>query len=255
MNGAIVWVSGATGGLGLGIARNVPFEGCRVINISRRPSADFETVVADLSSYEGWETVRQHFRAEMARFTGERAIFIHNAYDMNSVGLLGTCDPHDYERAVVTNCAAPMVLGEAFLSAARGMPFEAGLVLISSGAAVQLIEGLAAYTGAKIGVEHWVQTVHTEFLNQGETNRWVCAFRPGGIDSPGARRNASLPADQWPFVEVRKEMHKTFLDIDAAGQRIWRGLPPSRDNYLLSVGDPPAEAPVNPYAATIGYVA
>ena len=191
----------------------------------------------------------------MAAFKGQRALFIHNAYDLNTVGLLGTCEPHAYERAVVTNAAAPMVLGEAFLSAAKGRDFEAGLVLVSSGAAVSLIEGLAAYTGAKIGVEHWAQTVQTEFDLHGEKRRWVTAFRPGGIDSPGARRNATLPAEQWPFVEVRREMHKTFLDIDSAGQRFWRGLPPSPGDYLLSAGEPPAAPTANPYGARITYVA
>lgn len=32
----IVWISGATEGVGLGLARTVPYPGARVINLSRR---------------------------------------------------------------------------------------------------------------------------------------------------------------------------------------------------------------------------
>jgi hypothetical protein len=94
-------------------------------------------------------------------------------------------------------------------------------------------------------VEYWAQSVHTELAHLGKLDkRWVVAFRPGGIKSPGARKNEGWTLERWPFVEIRKEMGKNFMDIDTAGKRIWSGLPPKPEDYLLSLSDKPmTEAP------------
>ena len=75
----IVWISGATEGIGLGLARNVPWPDARIINLSRRPHPDYETVTFDLTVPESWERVRESFRRELTGYSG-RALFIHNAF-------------------------------------------------------------------------------------------------------------------------------------------------------------------------------
>lgn len=235
MSKTLVWVSGAVDGLGLGIARNTPFPDARIINISRRQHPDYETVKADLATRDGWAKVRNHFNEELRIFDGDRAIFVHNAYLSDQTGLIGKIDDDTYERGVLVNSASPLILGQAFLTAAQGKSFEAGLVLMSSGATTMPIPGLSTYSAAKAGVEYWAQVVHKELELNPDDNRWVVAYRPGGIDTPGARRNADLPREVWPFVEVRREMHASFMDIDTAGRRFWSGLPPEPGQCLLSL--------------------
>ncbi len=53
----IVWITGATSGIGEALAETVPYEGARVINISRRTHPSLESVRADLSDPRDWDIV------------------------------------------------------------------------------------------------------------------------------------------------------------------------------------------------------
>lgn len=44
MSDTIVWISGATEGIGAGLAATVPWPGARVIDLSRRQHPDLDTV-------------------------------------------------------------------------------------------------------------------------------------------------------------------------------------------------------------------
>ena len=59
MSDTVVWISGATDGIGLGLARTVPYPNARVINLSRRQHPDFETVQFDLTQPETYAAVQQ----------------------------------------------------------------------------------------------------------------------------------------------------------------------------------------------------
>jgi benzil reductase ((S)-benzoin forming) len=130
----IVWISGATEGLGLGLARNVPYPNARIINLSRRQHPDYETVQFDLAEPGTWHVVAEHFQRELRDFKGKRAIFIHNAYMGALQGFVGEADPELCRQAVTANAAAPLILGDAFVRAC-GAGYESGLVMITSAAA------------------------------------------------------------------------------------------------------------------------
>ena len=79
MGDAMVWISGASGGIGQALIRTVPWPGTRVIGISRRPAAGAEHLKADLATPSEWGIVGSSFSRELAGFEGERAVFIHAA--------------------------------------------------------------------------------------------------------------------------------------------------------------------------------
>lgn len=242
MNDSIVWISGATNGLGEGLARHCPIEGARIISISRRRHPSLESVVADLSDPADWNRVREHFQKELSAFKGKRVMFVHNAYYADGTGVLGHVPAEDYQTAVLVNSAAPLVLGEAFLTAAAGKPYEAGLVLLSTSAHLAPMPGLSAYSAAKIGVEYWAEVVKRE-LAAAADNRWVVAVRPGGIATPGSARNGNLPAERFPHGQVRKRMPGgDAVDIDTGAIRFWNALSPRPTQTILSFR-PRREAP------------
>jgi benzil reductase ((S)-benzoin forming) len=76
MGDSIVWITGATQGIGAALARSVPYPDARVINIARRQHPDLETVQADLTDPASWDRIIDHVRSELASFRGERAVFI-----------------------------------------------------------------------------------------------------------------------------------------------------------------------------------
>jgi benzil reductase ((S)-benzoin forming) len=181
----IVWITGATQGLGEALARAVPYPDARVINISRRRHAELETVVADLTDPASWNGVSRHLAEELAVFDGERAIFIHNANYGARSGFVGEIDPVEYRRQVLANGAASLVLGDAFIRACRP-GYESGLVMISSASAKFAMQGMAVYGAAKAGMEQWVRAVRAERKTR-DAGPWVVAVRPGFIVTDSVR--------------------------------------------------------------------
>lgn len=234
----LVWISGATDGLGAGLARTVPYTDARVINLSRRVHPDFETTQFDLTRPETYAAVQDSFARELAIFRGERAIFIHNAYYPIVPGFVSESDPAECAKAIQANAAAPLILGDMFLRAVQPH-YESGLVLLSSAAARHPFEGQAAYCAAKAGVEMWVRVVRRELKRRGR-NTWVVAVRPGFVDTPTTRMNAEQPAHSYPVgpqIERQLETRQGVLTPDQAGRDIWAGLAKARDQSLLLFGE------------------
>ncbi|MDX1385433.1 MAG: SDR family NAD(P)-dependent oxidoreductase, partial [Thermoanaerobaculia bacterium] len=145
MSGHLVLISGASSGLGRALADTVPFRGARLLNLSRRATPGLEHVAADLADPAGWRAAGESFAREVAGFRGERVVFVHSAGTLDPIGPAGEVDPERYRRSVLLNSAAPQILGEAFLRAARATEARCDAVMISSGAARSLYEGWSAY--------------------------------------------------------------------------------------------------------------
>jgi NAD(P)-dependent dehydrogenase (short-subunit alcohol dehydrogenase family) len=206
------------------------------VNIARREAPGVENVLVDLSRPESWRTVREYLHAEIAAFGGERVIFVHNAAALTSgTGWAGSVDPDEFEAHVLLNSAAPLVLGEAFLSAcaAAQHPLDAGLVLLSSTASTSLPVTRAAYGAGKAGVEQWVRAVREERRLRG-SGPWVLAVLPGGMDTPGLRAAAATDEADYPRAKALRETLDNGLmqQPEDVARAIWSVLPPDPD------GDP-----------------
>jgi benzil reductase ((S)-benzoin forming) len=243
MTDNIVWISGATEGLGAGLAATVPYPGARVINLSRRDHPTLETVKFDLADQTSWDAVGQHFRDSLANFTGKRAIFIHNAF-LRGVGYVTEVDREAYRNEFIANALAPLVFGDMFLSAVEE-GYETGLVMISSAGARSPFEGHSAYCAAKAAVEMWVRTVRRELKRRGKKT-WVVAVRPGFVDTPTTRAEAEIPASIYPLgpqIAAQLAAGEGVMTPEEAGRGIWSMLPPSGDESILRQGEMVAASP------------
>jgi benzil reductase ((S)-benzoin forming) len=239
----IVWISGATEGLGEGLAAAVPHENARIINLSRRQHPTLETIRFDLTDPTSWDAVGDHFKETLANFTGKRAIFIHNAFYRGQPGFAGLVDQDIYRKEIIANGMAPMVLGDMFLRAVHpdnvGSTIETGLALISSAGARSPFEGHSAYCASKAGVEMWVRVVRRE-LKRRDLSTWVVAIRPGFIDSPTTRAEAKLSADVYPLgpqIAAQLESGQGVMTPLEGGRGIWAMLPPQTDESVLMQGE------------------
>ena len=70
----IVWITGATSGIGEALARTCPWPDTELISVSRREHPDLETVRFDLTDLESWPRVGVHLTERLATFRGERAV-------------------------------------------------------------------------------------------------------------------------------------------------------------------------------------
>jgi benzil reductase ((S)-benzoin forming) len=241
MGDTIVWISGATSGIGAALARHCPYEGATIVNLSRRPHPDHESVFLDLTDPATWTAVADHFTERMAGFTGRRAIFVHNAFHHHRV-FAGEGEPTAQLAEVMANVAAPLVLGDAFLRAARPAVergVEVGLVQMSSGAAKLAYPALSVYGAGKAAMEQWVRAVRAERAVRG-TGPWLVSVRPGFVDTPSSRRDAQLSADDFPAAPALVEALATgqgVLDADTCAREIWAALPPTGDRSVLWFGE------------------
>ena len=239
MSDTIIWITGASEGIGASLAENCPHKGARIISLSRRKHPVLETVQIDLTDPASWDRVRAHVTAELAAFKGRRALFIQSAYSSDAHGPLRGTDAAVHQKAVLANVAAPLVMGEIFLRACKP-DYEAGLVMMSAGAAVWCLPGLSAYGPGKIAIEHWAQIMDSEMRDLPAPRPWVVAIRAGGVATGPVLRTAAKAGNMAQARHIQDNL-KNRLTPDAAAKHIWAALPPPPGISVISFGDEPTD--------------
>jgi benzil reductase ((S)-benzoin forming) len=217
-----VIVSGASSGIGLALARSVPWSHSRVIDVSRRGAPGLEHLAADLADPEQWPRVASLFAREIEGFAGERVVFVHAAGTLEPIGFAGEVDAAAYRRAVLLGAACPQVLGDAFLRAARATRAACRLVLITSGAAHHVYPGWSAYGAGKAAVDQWVRTAGAEQERRGGRVR-VLAVAPGIVATAMQEQIRDTPAGDFPEVARFVELFETgqLREPRAVAAEIW----------------------------------
>jgi benzil reductase ((S)-benzoin forming) len=225
----LVFVTGASSGIGLALARAVPYPDARVVDISRRGAPGLEHFEADLAEPAAWRSVGELLEKEMKGFEGERVVFVHSAGTLEPIGFAGEVDASAYTRQVLLNAAAPQVLGDAFLRAAAGTRAACTLVMISSGAASSVYEGWSAYCAGKAAVDHWVRTAGAEQARRGGRCR-VLSVAPGIVETAMQEQIRATAPGGFPEVKRFRELHRegALRRPDEVARDLWdlidRGL-------------------------------
>lgn len=227
---SLVWITGASGGIGAALAQTIPWKDARIIGISRRPPVGIEHLQADLSEPADWRKVDASFTEELAGFDGDRVILVQAAGDIEPMGFAGEVDTEAYARSVVLNSASPQVLGHMFLRAARSVNAERHLVMITSGAAQSVYPGWASYGASKAAVDQWVRDVGAEQEERGGVR--VVSIAPGTVDTDMQKMLRKTNERDFP-------KRQKFVDLHAAGKltppddvakKMWSVLDQGLDN-------------------------
>ena len=227
---SLIWISGASSGIGEALARTVPDEGARVIGISRRAPAGIEHLEADLSDASSWSDVGASFERELAGFTGERVVFLHAAGTIEPIGFAGEVPTEAYSANVVLNSAVPQVLGHRFLAAVADIEASRHLVMLTSGAASSVYEGWSSYGAAKAATDQWVRDVGAEQSRRGGVH--VMAVAPGTVDTGMQAQLRAVAEDDFPQRQKFLDLHEAgrLSDPDDVARRIWALLERGLDN-------------------------
>jgi len=227
---ALVWISGASSGIGAALAASVPWDGARVIDVSRRGAPGLEHLAADLADPASWEVVAASFAKELGDFDGDRSVFVHAAGTIDPMGFAAEVDPAAYQRNVLLNAASPLVLGQAFLAAAGGRPGRHHLVLLTSGAARSVYPGWSSYGASKAAVDHWVRNVGAEQDERGGVH--VVAVAPGTVDTAMQQRIRETPQHAFPQRQKFVDLHEggKLADPAEVASKMWTLLDAGMDN-------------------------
>jgi benzil reductase ((S)-benzoin forming) len=227
----LVFITGGSSGLGLALARSVPFP-ATVVDISRSgpPDKSFGHIPADLSDAGSWEKVG----TELARLLDvngpDRVVFIHAAGTISPIGFAGEVDTDAYRANVILNSAAGQVLGHVFLEAVRDRDGTFDLVMITSGAASSVYAGWSSYGAGKAALDQWVRNVGAEQEERGWAR--VAAIAPGVVATDMQRQIRDTSQRDFPTVDRFHSLYEdgVLAKPEDAAERIWaaieRGLDP-----------------------------
>lgn len=217
------------------MVETVPWEGARVIGISRRAAPGVEHLEADLADPSSWAVVGDSFRRELEHFDGDRVVFVHAAGMVQPIGFAGEVDTAAYTANVLLNSAAPQVLGHLFLAAAREVTAPRHLVMFTSGAASSVYAGWASYGAGKAAIDQWVRDTGAEQSTRGGVQ--VLAVAPGAVDTGMQEQLRETSEDEFPkrqkFVDIHQE--GKLSDPTEVATAIWEMLDRGVENG--SVGD------------------
>lgn len=224
MADVLLWISGASSGIGAALVRTVPYDDAHIVDISRSGgTAGTEHVPADLSDPAAWSAIDAHFHARLEHFDGRHVAFVHAAAGLAPIGFAGEVDPGAYRRTALLNATAPQVLGDAFVRAVAASSFTgtADLVFMSSGAAKHPVEGWSVYCAGKAGQDMWVRTVGAEQQRRGGVR--VLAIAPGVVATAMQQRIRATDGHDFPDVERFRQLHADgdLLDPADSARRVW----------------------------------
>lgn len=221
MSDTLIWISGASSGIGKALADNVPWDGARVIDISRRGAPDAEHLEADLSDPASWATVGESFHKELDGFSGARAVFVHAAGSVQPIGFAGEVDTNAYTRNVLLNSAAGQVLGHAFLAAAKDVDADRYLVMVSSGAASLVGAGWSSYGAGKAALDQWVRDVGAEQDIRGGVR--VVSIAPGVVETDMQQQIRETDPEDFPKRDKFVQLYESgeLRDPDEVAGQLW----------------------------------
>lgn len=222
----LVIITGASSGLGLDLARSVPFP-AHVVDVSRSgppDDSDVDHFPADLSRPGDWAVVGDEIARLVAEHDPERTVLIHAAGTLTPIGFAGEVDSQAYTSNVLLNSAAGQVIGHRFLMAVAGRQGNHDLVMITSGAASSVYAGWSSYGAGKAALDQWVRNVGREQEARGGVR--VSAIAPGVLDTAMQTKIRSTSEMDFPKVDRFHDLHDEgdLVDPDTAARKIWAAI-------------------------------
>ncbi len=189
LSGRVALVTGASGGIGAGIARRLADAGARVVVHHRSDRAGAAALAESLPGARvvGGDLTGDGAAAELLAEVGPLDLVVHNAADQR-LGELRSADATDWQAVVGTNLVAVAELtrlaAEAMITAGRPGAF----VMISSIEALQPAPGHGPYAASKAALLQYVRAAAGEYGRHGIRVNAVC---PGLVGRPGL-------SEDWP---------------------------------------------------------
>ena len=216
-----VLLTGATGGLGRAIARDLHARGATVVATGRREDAleELAAALGDRIEPRVADLTARDDLAALAQRAGRVDVLVANAA-LPAIGRLDSFSPEEIDRAIDVNLRAPMQLARALVPAMveRG---EGQLVFVSSLSGKIPAAGTSVYTATKYGLRGFAASLRAELSAAGvgatavfpsfiaEAGMWA----ETGVELP---RGVRLPSPEDVAVAVVRGVERDRAEIDVA---------------------------------------
>jgi benzil reductase ((S)-benzoin forming) len=214
-------LTGASRGMGLGLAQQLLAPGHVLLCISRKTSDALAAQAAQANCrLEQWPLDLEHSReaaAMLRQWLGHPGARYASATLINNAGAiqqritpLDEADADDLARTLRVDLEAPMLLSSAFLQASAHWQVPRKILNISSGLGRRPMAAQAAYCAAKAGMDHFTRCLALEEALKPDGAR-VCSLAPGVIDTDMQVQLRSADAATFPD-------QGRFLKLKSGGQ-------------------------------------
>ncbi|MDR9499693.1 MAG: SDR family oxidoreductase [Hydrogenovibrio sp.] len=196
-----ILITGASSGIGAGMARTLAENGCRLVLHYNRNQAGIEKTLAAVQQRGAEATVLQQDFADTHRLRPffDQAWSIYSGLDglVNNAGIVTKClsekDPEGtkFAETLAVNLQAPYLLSTAFAQACRAQSQPGVIVNNSSIHGQQTCEWFAAYAASKAGMDAMSKVQAVEW---GQYGIRVNVLAPGVVPVERTEKILSQPA-------------------------------------------------------------
>ncbi|MGH0034998.1 MAG: SDR family oxidoreductase [Myxococcota bacterium] len=206
LRGRCAVVTGASRGLGAGLARDLAERGLRLGLCARAESAlpESDDVVCERLDVTDEKAV-EAFAARVVERFGQIDLWINNAGLLAPIEPLRDVSAEDFRRHIDVNLTGVFLGTRTFVRHLRSRGGEGVLINISSGAAWKAYRGWSAYCAGKAGVERLTECVAAE---EEGTGLRAYSVAPGVIDTDMQALIRESTPEAFPEVERFRELKR-----------------------------------------------
>jgi len=214
----LVIVTGASRGLGQGVAAQYLAQGAFVLGLARHHATELKAG----DTLEQWPIdlcdplpVAARLGAWLAEFEARaggqpprKVRLLHNAAMLSEPGDVAGSDPADLARSLRIGLEAPVALTAAFLRAtAHWAGADRRVLFVSSGLGRRAMAGSAAYCAQKAGLDHFARALALEEAARPDGAR-VASVAPGIIDTDMQKQLRGADPRRFPERARFDEFHR-----------------------------------------------
>lgn len=207
LDGKVAFISGASRGVGAGLAERFAEAGLRLVLCSRTPPAlsESETVIAAALDVRDEKALDALVGQVEERF-GSIDLWINNAGVLDPIGPIRGVSLEDFREHIDINLSGVFVGSRTYVRHLRRLQRRGVLINVSSGAAWNPYAGWGAYCAGKAGVERLTEVVA---LEEAEIGLRAHSIAPGVIDTAMQSLIRASSAEDFPDVEHFKERKRS----------------------------------------------
>lgn len=207
LDGKVAFISGASRGVGAGLAERFAEAGLRLVLCSRTPPAlsESETVIAAALDVRDEKALDALVGQVEERF-GSIDLWINNAGVLDPIGPIRDVSLEDFREHIDINLSGVFVGSRSYVRHLRRLQRRGVLINVSSGAAWNPYAGWGAYCAGKAGVERLTEVVA---LEEAEIGLRAHSIAPGVIDTAMQSLIRASSAKDFPDVEHFKERKRS----------------------------------------------